>query len=82
MPCHRLCNDEGQLLAQLLDLRFQLGILKIATPKLCTRSGEFADEGTDLLPRIVERAFADARGHVPLLFPQLDGVDATVKVPP
>jgi hypothetical protein len=43
MSSNRLGNDGRQLLAQLLDLRFQLGILKIAAAKLRTRSGELTD---------------------------------------
>ena len=50
MPGDGLRDDDRQLLAQLVDLRFQIRILQIATAKLRARCGEFADQHTDLLP--------------------------------
>ena len=82
MPRAGLCNDGGQLLAQLIDLRLQIRILQIATSKLRARRGEFADQDTHLFARLGERALAHTRGHIPLLLPKFHGVNPKVSVPP
>ena len=70
------------MLAQLLNLVFQVRILQIAAPKIRARRGEFAKQHTYLLARIGECALADARSHIPFLLPQFHGVNAKVSVSP
>lgn len=69
MPSDHLRNDGRHVLAQPLNLVFQIRILQIAAPKLRARHGEFANQQTHLLARIGECTLADARSHIPLLLP-------------
>jgi hypothetical protein len=46
MSSDQLRNDDGHVLAQLLNLVFQVRILQMATPKIRARRGEFANQHT------------------------------------
>ncbi len=82
MSSDGISDHDGHLLPQLLDLRVQIGILQIATAKLCARRGHLPDQHANLLAGVAERSFAHARRHIPLLFPKFHGVNPQVRVPP
>jgi hypothetical protein len=82
MPRDGLRNDGGELLAQLLDLGFQIRAFSIATSKFSTRHGEFSDQHSNLVARLGECAFADPSSHIPLLLPKFHRMNPKVSVSP